>query len=116
MIRGLGPGDHDRVRAATIARIEPFLVVEHAIAWTGFILFADANRLPRRGDSWLHSAPREFAWLALASIPLWVMFEGFNARDPQLALCRLPENPALRYFAMPGRSRPSGPRCSSARS
>jgi hypothetical protein len=31
-----------------------------------------------RGRSWIRSAPREFARLALVSIPLWLIFEGYN--------------------------------------
>src|SRR5262245_31225799 len=62
-------------QAATLARIEPFYSWNTPIAWTGFILFADAIAYQRRGRSWLRSAPEEFAWLALWSIPLWLVFE-----------------------------------------
>ena len=84
--------------AATIAQIEPFWSWNTPIAWTGFIIFADAIVFRARGDSWLRSAPREFAWLALVSIALWVMFEGFNLVIRNWHYIGLPENPALRYF------------------
>src|SRR4030095_8587289 len=84
--------------AATLARIEPFWSWNTPIAWTGFIIFADAIVWRARGDSWLRSAPREFAWLALASIALWVMFEGFNLVLRNWHYVGLPENTALRYF------------------
>jgi len=84
--------------AATIARVEPFWSWNTPIAWTGFIIFADSIVWRARGDSWLRSAPREFVWLALASIALWVMFEGFNLVIRNWHYVGLPENPVLRYF------------------
>jgi hypothetical protein len=84
--------------AATIAQIEPFWSWNTPIAWTGFIIFADGIVWRARGDSWLRSAPREFALLALVSIALWVMFEGFNLVIRNWHYVGLPENPALRYF------------------
>jgi len=56
--------------AATLARVEPFWSWNTPIAWTGFIVFADGMVWRARGDSWLRSAPREFAALYLASTPL----------------------------------------------
>jgi hypothetical protein len=83
---------------ATIAQIEPFWSWNTPIAWTGFILFADGIVWRARVDSWLRSAPRESSLLALMSIALWVMFEGFNLRIRNWHYVGLPENPALRYF------------------
>jgi hypothetical protein len=82
--------------AATIAKIEPFWSWNTPIAWTGFIIFADAVVWRARGDSWLRSAPREFAALALVSIPLWLVFEGYNLVIRNWHYVGLPENPALR--------------------
>jgi hypothetical protein len=64
--------------AATLAGIEPFATWNTPIAWTGFILFADSIVLRARGRSWMRSDPAEFAALALLSIPLWLIFEGYN--------------------------------------
>jgi hypothetical protein len=82
----------------TLLHIEPFWSWNTPIAWTGFIIFADAIVWRARGDSWIRSAPREFAALALASIALWVLFEGFNQVIDNWYYTGLPENPALRYF------------------
>jgi len=84
--------------AATIAGIEPFASWNTPICWTGFILFADAIVFRARGESWIRSAPREFAALTLVSIPLWVVFEGFNLVIRNWNYTGLPENPALRLF------------------
>jgi hypothetical protein len=83
---------------ATLARIEPFWSWNTPIAWTGFILFADSIVFHARGDSWIRSAPREFVWLALASIPLWLVFEFYNRFIRNWHYVGLPENPFLRYF------------------
>jgi hypothetical protein len=84
--------------AATLAKIEPFWSWNTPIAWTGFIIFADAIVWRARGASWIRSSPREFAALALASIPLWVVFEGYNLRIRNWHYVGLPEDPWLRYF------------------
>jgi hypothetical protein len=84
--------------AATLAKIEPFWSWNTPIAWTGFIVFADAIVFRARGDSWLRSAPRELAALALVSIPLWLVFEGYNVVIRNWHYVGLPEPPALRYF------------------
>src|SRR5262245_64723876 len=56
-------------QTATLLHIEPFWSWNTPIAWTGFILFADSIVYRSRGDSWMRSAPGEFACLALVSIP-----------------------------------------------
>lgn len=84
--------------AGTLAKIEPFWSWNTPIAWTGFILFADGLVYRARGRSWLRSSPREFAWLALASIPLWLVFEFYNLFIDNWHYVGLPEQPLLRYF------------------
>ena len=84
--------------AATLAKIEPFWSWNTPIAWTGFIIFADAIVWRARGASWIRSSPREFAALALVSIPLWIVFEGYNLRIRNWHYVGLPEDPWLRYF------------------
>ena len=83
---------------ATLFRVEPFWSWNTPIAWTGFILFADAVVFRARGDSWIRSAPREFALLALASIPLWLVFEAYNLVIRNWYYTGLPENTAWRDF------------------
>ncbi len=84
--------------AATLAGLEPFSSWNTPICWTGFILFADAWVWRARGNSWLRSNPREFAALALTSIPLWLVFEWFNLYLDNWHYTGLPQNPALRLF------------------
>jgi hypothetical protein len=82
----------------TLVQVEPFWSWNTPIAWTGFIVFADGIVYRRRGDSWMRSAPREFTALALVSIPLWVVFEGFNLVIDNWYYSGLPENFWLRQF------------------
>lgn len=83
---------------ATLLKIEPFWTWNTPIAWTGFIVFADSIVYRARGNSWIRSSPREFAWLALASIAFWLVFEGFNLRIRNWYYVGLPENLVVRYF------------------
>jgi hypothetical protein len=83
---------------ATIAHIEPFWSWNTPIAWTGFIIFADAVVWQARGDSWIRSNRREFALLALVSIPLWLVFEGYNRFLNNWHYVGLPEQRLLRLF------------------
>jgi hypothetical protein len=50
------------------------------IAWTCYILLADAAVLAISGHSRLRDEPRRFALMALLSIPLWLIFEAYNQR------------------------------------
>jgi hypothetical protein len=84
--------------AATLAGIEPFASWNTPIAWTGFILFADGIVWRVRGSSWIRSAPREFAFLAVVSIPLWLVFELYNLQIHNWFYVGLPENALLRGF------------------
>jgi hypothetical protein len=64
--------------AGMLAHVEPFFSWHTPIAWTGYILCVDALVWKRRGASWLRDRPAEFAFLACASVPLWVIFELYN--------------------------------------
>src|SRR5262245_22659769 len=83
---------------ATLFGIEPFASWNTPIAWTGFILFADGIVWRARGQSWMRTSPREFAFLALASIPLWLVFEFFNLYLDNWHYIGLPQNFLLRMF------------------
>jgi len=83
---------------ATLWRIEPFWSWNTPIAWTGFILFADGIVWEARRSSWIRSNGREFALLALASIPLWLVFEGYNRFLRNWYYTGLTANMALRMF------------------
>jgi len=82
--------------AATLAKIEPFWSWNTPICWTGFILFADGIVYRARGISWIRSAPREFTALAIASIPLWLVFEFYNLYLENWSYTGLPDNPLVR--------------------
>ena len=84
--------------SATLAKIEPFYSWNTPIAWTGFILFADSIVWRARGRSWIRSNPGEFLFLALASIPLWLVFEFYNLYIDNWYYTGLPENFWLRQF------------------
>ena len=50
------------------------------IAWTCYILLADASVLAVRGYSRLHDESPQFLGLVLLSVPLWLIFEAYNLR------------------------------------
>jgi len=83
---------------ATLARIEPFYSWNTPICWTGFILFADSVVYRACARSRLRSEPFEFALLALFSIPLWLVFEGYNLLLRNWYYTGLPQNFWLRMF------------------
>jgi hypothetical protein len=83
---------------ATLAQIEPFWSWNTPIAWTGFIIFSDSIVWRARGSSWLRTNWREFILLATASIPLWIVFEGYNLVIRNWHYVGLPGNFVLRMF------------------
>ncbi len=84
--------------AGMLARVEPFWTWHTPIAWTGYILILDGIIDKRRGNSWLTAHRGEFVFLALVSIPLWVIFEGYNLLIENWHYINLPENLVVRYF------------------
>ena len=86
-------------QATMLAGVEPFHSWHTPISWTGYILLLDGIVWKRRGDSWLSTARGEFAFLAAASVPLWLIFEGYNKYFIQnWFYVGLPESIPLRYF------------------
>ena len=61
-----------------LAKIEPFWSWHTPIAWTGYLIFIDGWIWRRRGESPLRNDRAEVVFLALASIPLWIIFEQYN--------------------------------------
>ena len=84
--------------AAMLAHVEPFWTWHTPFAWTGYILLIDGIVYKMRGSSWLMDNRREFAFLAIVSIPLWVVFEGYNLLIKNWYYINLPENLFVRYF------------------
>lgn len=60
--------------------VQPVAVFFTPIAWTCYILLADAAVLAISGRSRLHDEPGKLAGVALLSIPLWLIFEAYNLR------------------------------------
>ena len=84
--------------ALMLVHVEPFWSWHTPIAWTGYILFVDGLVRARRGSSWLTQAKDEFVFLALMSIPLWLIFEGYNLLIRNWHYVNLPANPFWRTF------------------
>ena len=61
-------------------RAEPVSTYFTPIAWSAYILIADAATFAVTGRSRLNDAPLSLARMALLSIPLWLIFEGYNLR------------------------------------
>jgi hypothetical protein len=61
-------------------RFEPVATYFTPIAWSSYILIADAAVLAMTNRSRLNDAPVVLARLALLSIPLWLIFEACNFR------------------------------------
>ena len=80
-----------------LAQAEPFWTWHTPIAWTAYILLIDGLIYRRRGSSWLMTNRREFFFLAALSIPLWVVFEGYNLLIRNWYYINLPESFFVRY-------------------
>jgi hypothetical protein len=66
--------------ALLFRRFQPVVVYFTPIAWTCYVLLTDAAVLAVRGHSRLHDDPGKFLSVAALSIPLWLIFEGYNLR------------------------------------
>jgi hypothetical protein len=64
--------------ALLFAHIEPVATWFTPIAWSAYILIADAAVLALTNRSRLNDAPIVVARLAFLSIPLWLIFEAYN--------------------------------------
>ena len=80
------------------AGIQPVAIYSTPIAWTCYILLADAAVLSIRGQSRLHDAPGQFAGVALLSVPLWLVFEAYNVRLQNWAYAGVPQAWPLALF------------------
>ncbi len=78
--------------------VEPVATYFTPIAWTAYILLADAAVFAVRGSSRLREQPGEFVLTALLSVPLWLIFEAYNLRLDNWTYVGLPENWLARWF------------------
>ena len=86
-------------QAGTLMEMEPFYSWQTPISWTGYILLVDGIIWQRRRRSWLSDAPGEFAFLAAASVGLWIIFELYNKYTlHNWYYTGLPESLPVRYF------------------
>jgi hypothetical protein len=60
--------------------VEPVATYFTPIAWSAYVLIADAATFAVTGRSRLNDAPLTLARMALLSIPLWLIFEAYNLR------------------------------------
>jgi hypothetical protein len=73
----------------------PIAIYFTPIAWTSYILLADAAVLAITGHSRLHEDPKHCAHVALLSIPLWLIFEAYNLRLANWTYVGVPTHWAL---------------------
>ena len=82
-----------------LAQIEPFWSWHTPIAWTGYIFFIDGSIWHRRGESPIRNDRAEMVFLAIVSVPLWVIFEEYNKHTLwNWHYVGLPETLLVRYF------------------
>jgi len=78
--------------------VEPVATYFTPIAWTAYLFLADAMVWSVRGHSRIADEPREFAIVAGLSLPLWLIFEGYNLRLANWAYVGLPGRWLARDF------------------
>lgn len=66
------------------------------LVWTAYILVVDAVVFRVRGRSMLRSAPGALGWMAVLSIPLWLVFEAYNLRLQNWQYVGVPESLPVR--------------------
>jgi len=71
--------------------VQPVATYFTPIAWSAYIVLADAMVWSIRGKSRIVDEPREFAALAALSLPLWLIFEGYNLRLANWEYTGLPQ-------------------------
>ncbi len=79
-------------------KVEPVATYFTPLAWTSYLLIANAAVYSITGRSRLTHAPRELAVMAALSVPLWLIFEGYNLRLANWDYTGLPENLAARWL------------------
>jgi hypothetical protein len=63
-----------------VAKIEPFYSSIYCFLWWSFIFVIDFAVCKLRGASLLRDRPKEFLFLSVWSVPLWMLFEAVNLR------------------------------------
>jgi len=63
-----------------VAKIEPFYSSIYCFLWWSYIFAADFAVGKLRGNSLLRDRPKEFLFLTVWSVPVWMLFEAVNLR------------------------------------
>jgi hypothetical protein len=78
--------------------IEPAATYFSPVAWTSYILIADAAIFSITGFSRLREEPIGLLKMAALSIPLWLIFEAYNLRLANWAYVGLPQGHVERWI------------------
>jgi hypothetical protein len=78
--------------------VEPAATYFNPLAWTAYILLADAAVFAITGQSRLREEGRGFLKMAALSVPLWLIFEAYNLRLANWTYVGLPEARVERWF------------------
>ena len=78
--------------------IEPVATYFSPMAWTSYILIADAAIFAISGESRLRGEARGLLKMAALSIPLWLVFEAYNLRLANWAYVGLPQGRIERWI------------------
>jgi hypothetical protein len=77
--------------------IEPAATYFSPVAWTSYILIADAAVFAITGHSRLREEPRGLLKMAALSVPLWLIFEAYNLRLANWTYVGLPQSQIERW-------------------
>jgi hypothetical protein len=78
--------------------VEPAATYFNPLAWTAYLLLADAAVFAITGESRLRDEPRGFLKMAALSVPLWLVFEAYNLRLANWTYVGLPQARVERWF------------------
>jgi uncharacterized membrane protein YdcZ (DUF606 family) len=78
--------------------VEPAATYFNPLAWTAYLLLADAAAFAITGQSRLRDEPRGFLKMAALSVPLWLVFEAYNLRLANWTYVGLPQARIERWF------------------
>lgn len=78
--------------------VEPIATYFTPLAWTAYLLLADAAVFAVNAHSRLREEPRGFFKMALLSVPLWLIFEAYNLRLHNWTYTSLPDSLLARWF------------------
>jgi hypothetical protein len=78
--------------------VEPAATYFSPLAWTAYILLADAAAFGITGQSRLREEGRGFLKMAALSVPLWLIFEAYNLRLANWTYVGLPRGRVENWF------------------